>query len=68
MDDFTCLDYLLLDLRSQLSHVDLYKVSIDDSIGMSIDTLFRLSIDTTTELSIDNPSSDLYIAGLNYVH
>ena len=55
-----CLDYLSLDLRSQLSHLDLLKVSID--------TPFRPSIDTTTELSIDDPSSELYRAGLNYVH
>ncbi|WZZ86038.1 hypothetical protein YC2023_114617 [Brassica napus] len=45
-----------------------WKVSIDDSIGISIDTPFRPSIGTITELSIDDPSSELYLAGLNYVH
>ncbi|KAG5375875.1 hypothetical protein IGI04_040471 [Brassica rapa subsp. trilocularis] len=67
MDDFTCLDYLLLDLRSQLLRIDLEKVSIDtinklsiDAINkLSIDTPFRPSIDTTTELSIDDPSSKI---------
>ena len=53
------LDYLLLDLRSQLSHIDLEKVSIDAINELSIDTPFRPSIDTTTELSIDDPSSKL---------
>ncbi|KAF2555968.1 hypothetical protein F2Q68_00016829 [Brassica cretica] len=60
----TCLDYLSLDLRSQLSRVDLSKVSIDDSIGMSIDTPFRPSID----MSIDNPSSELYRAVGHKLH
>ncbi|KAF2533524.1 hypothetical protein F2Q70_00029816 [Brassica cretica] len=52
-------DYLLLDLRSQLSHIDLEKVSIDAINELSIDTPFRPSIDTTTELSFDDPSSNL---------
>ncbi|KAF3608741.1 hypothetical protein DY000_02048216 [Brassica cretica] len=50
-------NFLLLDLRSQLSHIDLEKVSIDAINKLSIDTPFRPSIDTTTELSIDVPSS-----------
>ena len=59
LSTFACLDYLLLDLRSQLSHIDLEKVSIDAINELSIDTPFGQSIDTITKLSIDDPSSKL---------
>ena len=58
------LNYLLLDLKPQLSLVGLEKVSIDTNYGLSIDTPFSPSIDATTELSIDVPSTKLYRMGL----
>ncbi|KAF2547080.1 hypothetical protein F2Q70_00020573 [Brassica cretica] len=45
--------------NSQMSLVDLEKVSIDDSMRISIDTPFIPSIDATMESSIDVPSSTL---------
>ena len=61
---FIFLDYLLPDLRPQMSLDGLEKVSIDTNYGLSIDTPFIPSIDATTELSIDVPSSKLYRTGL----
>ena len=58
------LNYLLLDLKPQLSLVGLEKVSIDTNYGLSFDTPFSPSIDATTELSIDVPSTKLYRMGL----
>ncbi|KAF2559258.1 hypothetical protein F2Q68_00015118 [Brassica cretica] len=57
-------DYLLPDLRPQLSLVGLDKVSINTSYGLSIGTHFSPLIDATTELSIDVPSIKPYRTGL----
>ncbi|KAF3565244.1 hypothetical protein DY000_02015295 [Brassica cretica] len=54
-------DYLLPDLRPQLSLVGLEKVSIYTIYGLSINTPFKTSIDATTELSINVPSKKLYV-------
>ncbi|KAF3512445.1 hypothetical protein F2Q69_00005885 [Brassica cretica] len=54
------LDYLLPDLRPQMSLVRLEKVSIDTNYGFSIDTPFSPLIDATNELSIDVSSRKLY--------
>ena len=61
---FVFLDYLLPDLRPQLSLVGLDKVSINTSYGLSIGTHFSPLIDATTELSIDVPSIKPYRTGL----